>query len=80
MAKVINLSYQDHTSDKVYQTEIIETEPGRYKVQYRYGRRWAVNNTYTVPKRSVNLGEAMSIRDQQVTKKINKGYSIDEKY
>jgi len=78
--KVINLSYQDHISDKVYETEIIETGPGKYKVKYKYGRRYAVNNTRFVPKRSVNIGEAIFIRDKQVVKKINKGYVIDSKY
>ena len=80
MTKVINLGYQDHTSDKVYKTEIIETGDKRYQVRYSYGRRWNVNNTYVVPKYPVNLAEAISIRDKQVTQKIRKGYTIEEKY
>lgn len=82
MATVINLEYQDHTSDKVYETKIIECndQPGRYQVQYKYGRRWNANRVYVVPRRGVNLAEAMHIRDKQVNQKIRKGYKISEKY
>jgi hypothetical protein len=80
MSNIIKLGFTDYISDKVYNTEIVEVDKGRYQVKYTYGKRHNVVNTYIVPVKPVNLQEAIHIRDKQVTQKMRKGYIIEEKY
>ncbi len=39
LVKQINLHFQEGSSDKVYEIDLCEVGPGRFVVNYRFGRR-----------------------------------------
>jgi bifunctional non-homologous end joining protein LigD len=69
----VNLFYQDHGSDKVYNVSLVETN-GLYKVNFSYGRRGSTLNVGSKTPYPTDLSIAKSIFDKLVGEKVAKGY------
>lgn len=80
MADIIKsafLHFQQGTSDKVYNVEIIQNSVDSYNVRIGYGRR---GNTLNISNKvsDVSLIQAESVFTKQVNEKIRKGYLLSE--
>lgn len=60
-------------SNKVYRAKIQKVGSG-YQVIFSYGRRYHVPQSYVKPDDPVSYEEACRIKDEQVSKKLKKGY------
>ena len=71
------LEYRAGSSDKVYIAILEKNEDNAYRVTFRYGKRWQVNNTICKPESgTIPYGEAKYIYEDMISKKLKKGYSI----
>ncbi|CCN72167.1 WGR domain-containing protein [Vibrio nigripulchritudo] len=71
------LRYQKDNSDKVYEVDLVEqasSDPNRYLVNFRYGRRGSRLREGTKTREPVALEQAERLFDSVVVSKINKGY------
>ena len=75
LVKQIHLHFQEGTSDKVYEIDLCEVGPGRYVVNYRFGRRGSNLKEGAQTPAPVSLGEAQRVFDSLANSKIKKGYS-----
>lgn len=71
--KEVTLEYCKGRSDKVYKIKILE-EDGLFKVRFEYGRWNNVNNIYSKPDNFTSYAEAMTIYEDTLRQKLNKGY------
>ena len=72
------LSYQDKTSDKVYEVEMVYQGWESYLVNFAYGRRGSKLKTGTKTENLVTFKEAERIFNDLVKSKIEKGYKYVE--
>lgn len=68
------LEFREGSSDKVYIAILHKIDDG-YQVEFRYGRRYNVNNSSRKPAGPVPYGSALMIYNEQVDKKLRKGYT-----
>jgi predicted DNA-binding WGR domain protein len=70
-----SLYYREGSSDKVYEVDLCEVSPGRYLVNFRYGRRGSTLKEGTKTTGAVPLTQAQRIFADLVNEKTKKGYS-----
>ncbi|MBI4851294.1 MAG: WGR domain-containing protein [Acidobacteria bacterium] len=69
------LYYREGSSDKVYEVDLCEVSPGRYLVNFRYGRRGSTLKEGTKTTSAVPLTQAQRLFSELVNEKVKKGYS-----
>lgn len=69
------LYYREGSSDKVYEVDLCEVSPGRYLVNFRYGRRGSTLKEGTKTTGAVALTQAQRMFAELVNEKVKKGYS-----
>ncbi|MBD2578220.1 WGR domain-containing protein [Oscillatoria sp. FACHB-1406] len=69
----MTLSFQEGTSDKVYEVDLCQVGGG-YLVNFRYGRRGATLKEGTKTTQPVTLARAEQLFEKLVTEKTRKGY------
>jgi bifunctional non-homologous end joining protein LigD len=72
----IELYYQEGSSDKLYQASLEKEAPGRYVVNFAYGRRGSNLNTGTKTQAPLPLAAATNVYRKLVGSKLSKGYKI----
>jgi bifunctional non-homologous end joining protein LigD len=72
----IELYYQEGSSDKVYHSSLEKEAPGRYVVNFAYGRRGSNLNTGTKTEEPLQLAAATNVYRKLVGSKLAKGYKI----
>lgn len=70
----VQLFYQSGNSDKVYEVDLCEVEPGSYVVNFRYGKRNTNLKEGTKTVFPVDFASAKKIYDKLVNEKKKKGY------
>ncbi len=70
----VTLYYRDHSSDKIYHTEMVELNDG-FGVNFAFGRRGSTLQTGTKTHAPVTFDEAKKIYDKLVREKTQKGYT-----
>ena len=73
------LSFQQGTSDKVYEVDLCEADSGEFIVNFRYGRRGARLRDGTKTPFPVSREEAQKIFDKLVDSKVKKGYRSEDR-
>lgn len=68
------LIYLEGASEKVYEVDLCEIGPGRFVVNFRYGKRGAVLKEGTRTVAPVGLPEAETIFSEVVSSRLEKGY------
>jgi len=74
LVKRTSLVFQEGRSDKVYEVDLCETQPGAFVVNFRYGRRGASMKEGSKTTRAVSLAQAEKVFDDLVSSKTKKGY------
>jgi predicted DNA-binding WGR domain protein len=74
LIKRTSLFYQEGSSDKVYEVDLCEVSPGRYVVNFRYGRRGSNLREGVETVQALPLNEAQRAFDKLVGSKVKKGY------
>lgn len=74
LVKSIQLFFQEGSSDKVYQIDLLETGEDAFVVNFKYGRRGAALKEGTKTAMSVNRAEAEKIFSSLEDEKRKKGY------
>ncbi|MBK7993356.1 MAG: WGR domain-containing protein [Blastocatellia bacterium] len=69
------LYYREGSSDKVYEVDLCEVSPGRYLVNFRYGRRGTNLKEGSKTTSAVALTQAQRLFAELVSEKVKKGYS-----
>jgi bifunctional non-homologous end joining protein LigD len=69
----ISLFFKDGSSDKEYNTQLIETS-GTYSVNFQYGRRGSTLTSGTKTPTPVSLEAATKIYNKLIAEKMGKGY------
>lgn len=69
------LYYREGNSDKIYEVDLCEVSPGRYLVNFRYGRRGSTLKEGTKTTTAIPLTQAQRTFSDLVNEKIKKGYS-----
>ena len=72
----IELYYNEGSSDKVYHASLEKEGPGRYVVNFAYGRRGSNLNTGTKTEEALMLAAATQVYRKLVGSKLAKGYKI----
>lgn len=75
LVRHIALEYRQGTSDKVYEIDLLEVEPDRFVVNFRYGRRGANLREGSKTVLPVPREQADRLFDRLVTEKTRKGYT-----
>ena len=70
----ISLHFQSETSDKLYEVDLCEGDPGEFIVNFRYGRRGTALREGTKTTFPVDRAKAEQIFDKLVASKVAKGY------
>jgi len=73
------LTFKEGNSDKVYETDLIET-PNGFLVNFRYGKRTATLRESTKTKQPVDFKKAEKIYNSLLVSKINKGYKVSKEF
>ena len=68
------LIYLEGASEKVYEVDLCEIGPGRFVVNFRYGKRGSVLKEGTRTVAPVGLPEAETIFGEVVSSRLEKGY------
>ncbi|HEU4404799.1 MAG TPA: WGR domain-containing protein, partial [Polyangiaceae bacterium] len=71
------LVFAEGRSEKVYEVDLCEVGPGRYVVNFRYGKRGAPLKEGTRTEAPVALAEATRAFDRLVESKLEQGYRPD---
>lgn len=79
LIKQTKLSFQQGSSDKVYEVDLCEVGEGQYVVNFRYGRRGNSLNDGSKTVFPVDLAEAEKVFEKLVSSKTKKGYAEDSK-
>ncbi len=74
LIKRTSLYYREGSSDKVYEVDLCEVSPGRYVVNFRYGRRGSNLREGVETVQALPLNEAQRAFDKLVASKVKKGY------
>jgi predicted DNA-binding WGR domain protein len=74
LIKRTSLYYREGRSDKVYEVDLCEVSPGRYVVNFRYGRRGSNLREGVETVQALPLNEAQRAFDKLVGSKVKKGY------
>lgn len=74
LVKQVRLHFQEGTSDKVYEIDLCEIGPGRFVVNYRFGRRGSRLRDGSHTASPVSLAEAERAFDALADSKRRKGY------
>jgi predicted DNA-binding WGR domain protein len=74
LIKRTSLYYREGNSDKVYEVDLCEVSPGRYVVNFRYGRRGSNLREGVETVQALPLNEAQRAFDKLVASKVKKGY------
>ena len=80
LVKQICLVFQRGRSEKVFEIDLCEVGPGKYVVNYRYGRRGAALKDGSKTVAPVGEAEAGKIYDKLVGQKQQQGYAEGESY
>lgn len=70
------LRFQDGTSDKVYEVDIVEVSDGNYLVNFRYGRSGKPLTEGSKTAAPVDSAKAKKVADSLLVSKMNKGYQV----
>ncbi|HEY9693661.1 MAG TPA: hypothetical protein V6D15_15765 [Oculatellaceae cyanobacterium] len=74
LIKRTTLSYQEGTSDKIYEVDLCQLDKDAYLVNFRYGRRGSNLKEGSKTVEAVPLLQAQPIFDKLVNSKIKSGY------
>jgi predicted DNA-binding WGR domain protein len=74
LIRQISLAFRQGSSDKVYDVDLCEVAPGRFVVNFRFGRRGASLQEGSKTALPVSRAEADRIFDRLVAEKKSKGY------
>ena len=75
--KAVSLFYTEGKSDKVYHTQLCETDGG-FVVNFQYGRRNSTLQTGTKTAEPVDQAKAAKVFDKLIAEKVGKGYTPEE--
>ncbi len=70
------LRFQDGTSDKVYEVDIVEVSAGNELVNFRYGRSGKPLTEGSKTATPVDSAKAKKVADSLLVSKMNKGYQV----
>jgi predicted DNA-binding WGR domain protein len=70
------LRFQDGTSDKVYEVDIVEVSAGNELVNFRYGRSGKPLTEGSKTAAPVDSAKAKKVADSLLVSKMNKGYQV----
>lgn len=70
------LRFQDGTSDKVYEVDIVEAADDSYLVNFRYGRSGKPLTEGSKTAAPVDSAKAKKVADSLLVSKMNKGYQV----
>lgn len=70
------LRFQDGTSDKVYEVDIVEAADDSYLVNFRYGRSGKPLTEGSKTTAPVDSAKAKKVADSLLVSKMNKGYQV----
>ncbi len=70
------LRFQDGTSDKVYEVDIVEVSEGNQLVNFRYGRSGKPLTEGSKTATPVDSAKAKKVADSLLVSKMNKGYQV----
>ncbi|WP_287603771.1 hypothetical protein [Thiothrix sp.] len=70
------LRFQDGTSDKVYEVDIVEAADNSYLVNFRYGRSGKPLTEGSKTAAPVDSAKAKKVADSLLVSKMNKGYQV----
>ncbi|WP_308873623.1 WGR domain-containing protein [Thiothrix subterranea] len=70
------LRFQDGSSDKVYEVDIVEAADDSYLVNFRYGRSGKPLTEGSKTTAPVDSAKAKKVADSLLVSKMNKGYQV----
>jgi hypothetical protein len=81
MGPSVYLTNTEGTAYKMYQAEVVESQDQekKYDVIFTYGRIYGHKSRYRGNKIPLDYSDAMHLLQNQVYKKIRKGYQINER-
>jgi len=66
------------SSDKVYHASFIEVEKNMFQVQFEYGKKYSHLSVSVKPPTATSYQAALKIYEDQIKKKLQKGYEITD--
>src|SRR5687768_10751541 len=74
LIRQVTLHFQEGKSDKIYEVDLAEVAPGRFVVNFRYGRRGTTYKEGAKTVQAVARADAERIFADLVQEKVQKGY------
>lgn len=71
------LHFQEGSSDKVYEAELLQLSESEYLVNFRYGKRGGSLKEGTKTEKAVTFEAAAKVYKSLVVSKMNKGYELE---
>ena len=68
------------SSDKVYHASFIEVEKNMFQVEFQYGKKYSHLSVSVKPPAPTSYQAALKIYEDQIQKKLKKGYRITNQF